>query len=234
MDAIPARVLLTEDFERGLDPAQWRIYGTPLPEVVVGSGRNGSSGFLNRGSYSHASGIALKRALSLDRGLTVEYWAQIPVGRPLWQSVKVGLYTAPADSFHQGYGPEPASNVAAVSLEAPNPNDARRQMMAVVSDAGPSSTFVPLPRRLADGAWHRYRLVAYPGGQVRWFADGIEEVPPAHVSATPGSRWTLVIAGRSIGTLSLVDDVTVWEGVVLDPLQPAPGGARRVSHGRTP
>ena len=52
-------------------------------------------------------------------------------------------------------------------------------MMAVVSDAGPSSTFVPLPRRLADGAWHRYRLAAYPAGQVRWFADGKEIVPPA-------------------------------------------------------
>ena len=30
------------------------------------------------------------------------------------------------------------------------------------------------------------------------------------------------------------DGVTVWDGVVLDPLQPAPAAARRVSHGRTP
>jgi len=234
VDSVAVRVLLTEDFEHGLDSVRWRVYGTPPPGEVAGSGRNGSTGFLNRGSYSHASGIALRSLLSLDRGLTVEYWAQIPVGRPLWQSVKVGLYTAPADSFHQGYGPEPASNVAAVSLEAPNPNDARRQMTAVVSDARPSFTFVPLPRRLADGGWHRYRLVAYPRGQVRWFADGIESIPPAHVSVAAGSRWTLVIAGRSIGTLSLVDDVTVWEGVVLDPLQPAPVAARRVTQGRTP
>ena len=234
VDSAPVHVRLTEDFEHGLDPARWRVYGTPPPELAAGSGRGGSAGFLSRGSYSHASGIASRSAMSLDRGLTVEYWARIPVDRPLWQSVKVGLYTAAADSFHQGYGPEPASNVAAVSLEAPNPNDARRQMMAVVSDAGPSFTFVPLPRRLADGRWHRYRLVAYPGGQVRWFADGIEAIPPAHVSAGAGARWTLVIAGRSIGTLTLVDDVTVWDGVVLDPLQPAPGAARRVSHGRTP
>jgi len=233
VDSAPARVLVDEDFEHGLDPARWRSYGVPTPELLSGTGRNGSTGFHNRGTYSHASGIALRSALALDRGLTIEYWATVPVTRPLWQSVKVGLYSVPADSFHQGLGPQPASNVAAVALEAPNPNDARRQMMAVISDAGPASTFVGLPRRLADGAWHRYRLIVYPRGELRWFADGVEAMPPAHAAIGGRSLWTLVIAGRSVGTLAMVDDVRVWEGVVLDPVQPPDTSARRVSNGRT-
>ncbi len=233
VDTTPARLMVEEDFEHGLSPSRWRSYGTPAPELRSGAGRNGSTGFLNRGTYSHSSGIALRTPLALDRGLTVEYWAAIPVTRPLWQSVKVGLYSAPADSFHQGSLPEPASNVAAVSLEAPNPNDARRQMMAVVSDAGPSLKYVPLPRRLADGTWHRYRLVAYPDGELRWFADGVEAMPPAHANIAARAPWTLVIAGRSVGTLAMVDDVKVWEGVVLDPVQPARASSRRVPHGRT-
>ncbi len=191
VDSRPTRTLVEEDFEHGLDPARWRVFGDPLPELRSGAGRRGSTGFLNHGTYTQSSGIALRIPLALEHGLTVEYWAAIPVTRPLWQSVKVGLYAAPADSFHQGLAPEPAPNVAAISLEAPNPNDARRQMMAVVSDAGPSFKLVALPRRLADGAWHRYRLVAYPGGEVRWFADGRRsDAPCARELRRPGSLDT--------------------------------------------
>lgn len=232
VDSTPAPVLVDEDFEHGLDPARWRAYGVPTPELLSGAGRNGSTGFHNRGTYSHSSGIALRSSLSLDRGLTIEYWATVPVTRPLWQSVKVGLYTAPADSFHQGSGPQPAANVAAVALEAPNPNDARRQMMAVVSDAGPAVKLVGLPRRLADGTWHRYRLIIYPRGEVRWFADGVESMPPAHAAIAGRSGWTLVIAGRSVGTRAMVDDVRVWKGVVLDEVQPPGASARKVSNRR--
>jgi DNA-binding SARP family transcriptional activator len=233
VDSVPLRALLDEDFEHGLKADLWRTYGNPTPELLAGAGRNGSAGFHNQGTYSHSSGIAFRGALTLDRGLTIEYWATVPVTRPLWQSVKVGLYSASADSFHQGLGPQPASNVAAVSLEAPNPNDARRQMMAVVSDGGPTFKLVGLPRRLADGTWHRYRLVIYPGGEVRWFADGVEAMPPAHAVTAPRSLWTLVIAGRSVGTLAMVDDVRVWDGVVLDPVQPAAPSPRKVSERRT-
>jgi hypothetical protein len=105
--------------------------------------------------------------------------------------------------------------------------------MAVVTDATPAYTSVPLPRRLADGGWHRYRLVAYPSGEIRWFADGIESMPPAHATFGAGPRWTLVISGRSVGTLTVVDDVTMWKGVVLDPAQPPAAPGRRVPHGRT-
>jgi len=234
VDSARARLLLYEDFEHGLSPERWRIYGNPAPGVVAGAGRAGSAGFLNRGTYLHSGGIALRTPLPLDRGLTIEYWASVPVTRPLWQSVKVGLYAAAADSFHAGPGDESAPNAAAVSLEAPNPNDARRQMMAVVSDANPRFEYVALPSRLADGRWHRYRMVVYPHGEVRWFADGIEAMPPARANIDGEKRWTLVIAGRSVGTMAMVDDVRVWQGVLLDPVQPEPPTPRRGSSRRTP
>jgi DNA-binding SARP family transcriptional activator len=227
------RQLLDEGFEEGLDATRWRLYGDPRPEAVAHVGRRHSTGLLNRGSYLHSSGIALRQSLQLDRGITVEYWARVPVTKPLWQLVKVGLYAAPADSFHMLPRQESAPNAAVVALEAPTPNDARRQMMAVVSDANPRTSTVALPRRLADGGWHRFRLVIYPGGAMRWFADGIEAMPPTRVNLGGHKEWTLVIAGRSAGTLTVVDDVRVWEGVYLDPVQPATSTARReVGRGR--
>ena len=233
VDSVPARVVMTEDFEHGLDSTRWRTYGAPAPELLARAGRDGSTGFENRGTYSHSSGIALRADLGLQRGLTVEYWASMPMARPLWQAVKVGLYSAPADSFHQGAGPEPASSVAAVSLEAPTPNDARRQLTAVVSGAGPAVRFLALPQRLADGGWHRYRLVVYPNGVLRWFADGAEIMAPVQASIAGRSPWTLVISGRAAGTPTVVDDVTVWSGVALDPVQPASPPRPQVSRGRT-
>jgi hypothetical protein len=232
VDSAPVRLLLTETFDEGLDTRRWRSFGQPGPEVVAGAGLGRSAGFLNGGTYLHAGGIALRAPLALDRGLTIEYWASVPVTRPLWQSVKVGLYAQPAESLDVGPEGEATPNVAAVSLEAPNPNDARRQMMAVISDANPRLDYVALPRRLADGRWHRYRLVVYPQGEVRWFADGIEAMPPIRAALGDRRLWTLVIAGRSVGTLAIVDDVRVWQGVLLDPVQPQPAAPRTVSPGR--
>jgi len=57
--------------------------------------------------------------------------------------------------------------------------------------------------------------------------------PQAHANIAGRAPWTLVISGRSVGTLALVDDVKVWAGVVLDPVQPARPSGRRVLHGRT-
>jgi DNA-binding SARP family transcriptional activator len=233
VDSAPVRLLVTEDFEHGLDSTRWRTYGTPPPTLVTGAGVAGSTGFLSRGTYFHSSGIVLRQPLPLDHGLTIEYWAQMPATRPLWQSIKVGLYATPADSFHLGMGSEAAQDAAAVSLEAPNPNEARRQMMAVVSDANPRLEYVPLPRRLADGRWHRFRLIVYPSGSMRWFADGREAMPPARANVGGRARWSLVVAGRSVGTLAVVDDIRVWQGVLLDPVQPARAVTRRAVQRRT-
>ena len=85
---------------------------------------------------------------------------------------------------------------------------------------------------LRDGRWHRYRLAIYPSGEVRWFADGKEIVPPAEANIGARPSWTLTLEGQSYRTLAMMDDVTVWEGVVLDPVEPAASAGRRMTGGR--
>ncbi len=233
VDSAPNRLVLEEGFEHGLDTTRWRPFGHPRPRVLPGIGRNGSAGFDSNGDYSLTSGIALRPALALDRGLTIEYWAAVPITRPVSQSVRVGLYPAPADSFHVGFGPtSPSWNAAAVSVDGPLPSQAGPGVTAVVSDADPSFRILPLPDGLGDGRWHRYRLALYPGGETRWFADGVELIPPGRADFSSQALWTLVIEGRSAGAVTSVDDVRVWEGVVLDAVQPGGPPPRRVVLGR--
>jgi DNA-binding SARP family transcriptional activator len=233
VDASPTRLLLEENFDTGLNPLRWRPFGDPPPRVLAGAGRDGSAGLNSNGDYSFASGVALRFPLAVDRGLTIEYWARVLVTRPLWQSVKVGLYSAPADSFHVGRGPpEPASSFAVAALEAPVRSQSRRGLLAVVTDARPNLEAVTLPDSLGDGSWHHYRLVVYPGGELRWFVDGREHAASGRADFGARRLWTLVVEGRSVGTLAMVDDLKVWEGVVLEPVQPSDGAPRRVSLGR--
>jgi len=233
VDAAPSRLLLDEDFDHGLNPLRWQPFGDPPPRVLKAAGRDRSGGFNNNGDYTHSSGVALRIPLAVDRGLTIEYWARVPITRPLWQAVKVGLYSSLADSFRLGPGPpEPASTFAAVALEAPIGTQTRRQLMAVVTEASPSPDVVPLPAALGDGSWHRYRLVVYPGGEMRWFVDGREGAASGRADFGAQRLWTLVLEGRSVGTLAIQDDLKVWEGVVLEPVQPQARSPRRASVGR--
>jgi DNA-binding SARP family transcriptional activator len=235
VDASPARLLLDEDFEHGLNPLRWRPFGDPPPRVLNGAGRAGTAGLNSDGDYSYQSGVALRFQLAVDRGLTIEYWARVPITGARWQSVKVGLYSAPADSFRLGPGPpRPTSAFAAAALEAPIRTQWRRGLLAVVTDARPSLEAVSLPSGLGDGSWHLYRLVIYPGGEARWFVDGRQYAPSGHADFGAQSLWTLVLEGHSVGTVAVLDDLKVWEGVVLAPVQPPAGAARRVSLGRAP
>ncbi|HVO35430.1 MAG TPA: hypothetical protein VMT21_07685, partial [Gemmatimonadales bacterium] len=226
------RRLLRETFDEGLNRVVWQPFGSPPPRVLPGEGRHGSMGFNNGGDYSRTSGIALRRQLSLAKGLTVEYWAKVPIRYPLWESVTVSLCSGPPDSFAVRQGdPHPTSSYGVVIAQAPNPDNARVQMTASLNTDIRSSVG-DLPRWLRDGGWHRYRLVIYPSGEVRWFADGIEIVAPAQANIGARAAWTLTLEGQSYRTLAMMDDVTIWEGVVLDSVEPATAAGRRMSGGR--
>jgi hypothetical protein len=229
VDYVLPRVILQEHFDRGLDTAIWKPFGYPAPVVLQGAGRHGTPGFWNHGDYSHSSGVVSRRMLDLKRGLTIEYWAKVPFTGPLWQDITVALYGAPADSFRLTRGSPTPSGAPLIS--ASGPLVVRRRFSAALSAAGTAGPNVALPRGLRDGQWHRHLLAIYPSGRTRWFADGVE-LAAVNANLTRIPRATLSIEGHSVNTRVMVDDVTVWEGVVLDPVTPVPSPPRRVSPGR--
>lgn len=210
------RLLLAEDFDRGLDESRWKPYGDPAPRVLPGLGRNRSGGFNNNGDQAHFSGIVYRTRLATSKGLTVEYWAHTRLTGSLWQASAAMLRSADPDSFRLGHGaPLSGPDSIAVAAAAPNEGSPTRPKLDLVAENVVRSQDMPV--RLRDGKWHRFRLVVYPSGEVRWFADGVELVRPVWVDLSRLPLATLDIGGRSVGTLAMVDDAKVWQGVVLDP-----------------
>jgi DNA-binding SARP family transcriptional activator len=213
-DTSMPRLLLDEGFDSdSLDVERWRPFGMPASRVMQNRGiRDGA--FFHNGDDRYESGIALRRRISLQRGITIEWWAQIPITAPLWQSVNITLCTAPPDSFYLRTGPAVSDGINNVIVwaEFPNPHGpSERQMIANLGGDSRSVTEA-LPTTLRDGRWHWYRLSLLQNGHAWLSADGALIAGPAIADLRRHREATLVIQGRSVGTTVLVDQVRVWEG----------------------
>jgi hypothetical protein len=216
-DLSTPRLLVDEGFDStALNTELWRLFGKPKPRLVERGGVHGGA-FFNNGDDRYESGVALRRPLRLDRGLTIEWWAQIPITGPLWQSVQVNLSSAPADSFfvRSGSAVSDGANRVILWSELPNPHGpAEKQMLVNVVGETRGAT-VALPMALRDGRWHSYRLSLLPDGRAWLSADGEVIAGPALADLQRHRSATLVIQGRSVGTKVLVDQLRVWEGAVV-------------------
>ena len=233
VEPLSSRLLLAEHFEGGLDTARWRPFGHPAPRVARGAGAAGTDGFHNNGDYSHSSGIAWREWLPTARGLTVAWSSKVPLSVRNWQWTAVRLAALPADSFYlRRSGPTTERPYFVIVADGPRVGEGFRSAALVATGAPSSLGRAPLPRFLLDGEWHRYRLAISPAGEVRWFADGVQIGPAMHVDLRRLPRATLAIEGQSVGGLVLVDDVAVWQGVVLESASARPHGAPASGAGR--
>jgi hypothetical protein len=224
----PQRLLLIEGFDGGLDTVRWRLFGYPTPVLVPRAGRSGSFAYDPAGDNSHSSGMVLRRRLDTVRGLTIEWWARFEPADNPWQELYVRLSDLPPDSFVSGRGtPVLGGPLHAVLAQAPQSGDPRPWTISLQA-IGTGGGNAAIPPFLGDGHWHRFRLVLYPTGEVRWFADGRQLIRSTWIDLSGLPAATLEIAGRSHLSVALMDDVTVWEGVHLDPA-PRQGQPRRNS-----
>jgi hypothetical protein len=181
-----------------------------------------SVAFDPNGDNSHSSGVVLLEPLSTRNGLTIEWWARGGSTDNPWQELQVRLGDLPADSFVLGRGSIILrTDIYGVWAQAPQSDDPRPWSISMgVTGLSNSDS---IPPWLKDGGWHRFRLALYPSGELRWFADGRELLKPVWVDLERLPLATLELSGRSYLTVALMDDVTVWEGVHLDPPSGRPG-----------
>jgi len=199
-----APLALSEDWTTGLDTARWTPFGDPAPEVVAGTGPSGHA-FLNDGDANYDSGVLSRRAVPLSRGVTVEWWASLPMTGQHYQALVVGLSSEPGVDPNDRNGP--VMDVLRFGAEG-NPSGTWIQRQ---TDGTPRAK-VPLPDH--PDAWHRYALELRPDGTVLYLIDGRLRwrSRPGFVDSIP-SEARLRLSGRSLHTRILTGPVRVWQGV---------------------
>ncbi len=208
-------LVLSDDFEGGLDPRRWRVFGQPRPYVARGLGTNGSAAFVSNGDDYYESGV-LSREFPLARGLSVEFSACAPLTAAPHQVLEVDIATIDADAAQLERGEifvRGTEQLADFSIYAHG------------TDAAPWIKFGGLrfPAPVATADWHGYTIVLRPDRWRELYIDGrpvalAEPWTGPHASATA----SVVLGYRSLGTRLVQDDVRVYEGLAAFPSAPFP------------
>jgi DNA-binding SARP family transcriptional activator len=186
----PATLLLYEDWSRRINGDRWMRWGNPLPEARPTGGPEGAGIFINNGDHHHSSGVVSRQAFSPREGLTIQFWASMPVTGKLYETFSVGLAAEiPTDSAEWDVMVLEAEFMMEGSLFG---TDSAAVIMA---------RLVPsyLPSLPAPEQWHHYTLQIDRDGLISLLIDGrlywrvpsnlpVQDMAPLHV----------VLSGRSV------------------------------------
>lgn len=195
--------------------AAWYVYGTPRPVRRAMQGHDVLS--LN-GDSSFSSGIRLRTVLSAKNGLTVRIRERLTVTADQWQTFSVTLGSATADSMWQAWdlstGPTPAVANATLTCGFSVPGGegrAARTRMNLTDNSSYSAA--DAPKQLIDGRWAWIELQVLPDGRCGAAVDGTP-VGITRSRQPVGRAVELLISGYAHRTLSLIDTVEVYRGVL--------------------
>ncbi|MCL7926140.1 MAG: hypothetical protein M8841_00005, partial [marine benthic group bacterium] len=73
-----AELLFEENWQAGIRPEAWRVFGEPPPTTRTDGGPEGGGRFLNRGDRNHMSGVLTRDRFPTAGGITVESWGRVP------------------------------------------------------------------------------------------------------------------------------------------------------------
>lgn len=199
------RVIVAEDWERGIDTTKWKPFGAPLPSVI---NHGGARVFRNNGDDKYPSGVVSHQSVSLADGITLEWRQQTPLTGDYWQEIWIDLTPFPTDSFKVGPG-EPYPPASHVGIRTPL---IMHQPPVPALVTGCNGHVVPYPTRLQDRTWHHLVYQVHPDRSCEFIVDGV--VVDRGVSALSRTgRTRLVIGGRSYNTDVLIDDVVLYNGL---------------------
>jgi len=197
-----------ENWEGGIDPVIWNIWGFPSPILLPGEGWLGSQGMDPNGDAWCQSGVWSVDPVSWDPGDTLSMRFMTNVhGDPRgtnFQMLRLGLTTG-----WIGSGPcAPNDGVENIVYFAAYPELGTGEVMKLMVQG--SVVFeAPYPPSM-DGVWHKVGLTRASGGAFGavelWFdnallttADLTGPLPTLHV----------YVDGRSVGMVNSIDEITL-------------------------
>jgi hypothetical protein len=202
LDGTP-HLVLSEDWEAGIDRSEWRSFGSPSPLVKEGVGRGWSRGFIANGDAKFGSGVAFATPIPWQEGLTVEWWArgEFKAEWPSFQGWSVVLAEAPP--LETG-SDTPVRSIETVAVGNGSP-DHGPQLEFGGYKLKPSAEWDP-----AEG--HQYAFQLLPDTRCELWIDGVRRFQ-AQCRRPPTDQVWLVLSGRATNGPVVHDDVAAWTGV---------------------
>jgi hypothetical protein len=202
LEEVEAPVVFAEDWRDGIQADPWISFGYPSPAAKTSGFPAGGGVFKNNGDGNNNSGVISRDPLDLSEGLSVEFWASMPMDGQHHQGIHVALdRSATVDEFGE------IINQDCVAWYRTNGfND-----LAYVRVGNTDPLEFPLPDEA--GAWHRYALQLERSGVVTMVVDGepLWRGRSQYDFVIPESAH-LVLGGRTVNTEILLGPVTVYRG----------------------
>jgi DNA-binding SARP family transcriptional activator/WD40 repeat protein len=197
-------LLFEENWQAGIRPEAWRVFGEPPPTTRADGGPDGGGRFLNRGDRNHTSGVLTRDQFPTAGGITVESWGRVPTTDEHFQTWQL--------------------DVAGDPMLQPGTDERSRQdqtgrvvLVSSVSKGGPTAFLgaldfsLPVPEPAGIDDWRLHSLQLHTDGTVEWIVDGRRHAVATSGSPPPDSVH-VAIGGHSQGSEIEHGAVRVWRG----------------------
>ncbi len=190
-----------------------RLFGVPTPRPIK---TKSGWAFLNNGDGSYPSGAYSRATWPAADGLTLESSVRLPLNKPAWQSISIGLVSGLPE-------PELATwdhLTAYLSIDRSAPqcelylpaDEGPAGAASAVLASGMESVQFSTPPAFRRGEWVALRIDHRADGRCSVEMDG------ARMQSVRGNRsaaaMRFLTLGQSVGTEPLVGPVEVWSGVL--------------------
>lgn len=220
--AVNGEVLLSENWEGGIDGNKWQAFGSPASTLYTNAAAMGTASFDNNGDHTYTSGVVSKDTYTLAPNLKVTFYSNMHadgVGtRDPWQFNTVYFSNKDLTSFGDSvgdfqwlYGPgimyhggSPAYGSGTEYYRDGNPTWVLGENMQ-----GDTSDF---------SEWIKFSFVTQTDGSVQYFKNDslVFTTDAGYLDYSQNINVRLVVSGRSDSTVALLDNVELQQ-VVPEP-----------------
>ena len=202
---------LHEDWENGLSPFAWKLWGTLCPETIAGQGISGSTGFI-AGEGSDLNGVASLQLFDLSARPSIRFSV---IGNSNSGS-DAGLIIGWSSSNASGYGTQPPPELLASIDISPG------ELLITYSQGTESFEETWLPG-VMDDVWQNYGLRINPDSTVSFFRrDTLRFTTTSSIDINSWTEQALTLQGNSFSGSPVLDELIVYpyEQVPTSYLQP--------------
>ncbi len=207
---VHATTIFTEDWEDGIDTSIWKIWGSPSPEIVSGSGIGGSNAFDPNGNSSHQSGVTTYNMFSLQEGFGAGMWINSSYAPNAWQNAWM--------IFSSGTAAETSAGQEGPRIITMYLNDGNGHGDPFYSFSVLGEEYRFIYDTSWDGSFHYYNFFINDDATVSLFIDNnLKWTSTTMLDFAAFPEASLTVRGASYSTPMLIDDVSVTTAPVPEP-----------------